>query len=189
MRCAMMRPRLCALGLGALAATLSPRLMAGEGEMQVYECHQGGTVTFSGAPCADPLLDLGPARQQTLELDYPRPDATQLRAAEQSAAALEQQAGRVAEADLLDTEILNLESRISNLETERDARVAALRDQLAQGTESTDTASWAAGLNQQIVSVTNNYNDTILAERARLNQLQGQRAFLGSVTPPSAAGQ
>ena len=189
MPCTMMNPRLFALGAGALATTLGLPLAAAEGEVAVYECHQDGKVIFSGTPCTepggDPVLDPWPARQRTLEVDYSRPDAVQAQQAQQSAAALEYQTGAVAQADLLDTEILNLETRIANLAIERDAQVAALRNQLAQGTESTDTASWAAGLNQQIASVTSNAADAILAEQARLGELQAQRAALGPAAPPS----
>ncbi|WP_295456978.1 hypothetical protein [uncultured Thiodictyon sp.] len=189
MHVAMMSPRLFALGLGALAATLGLPLAAGEGEVQVYECHQGGKVIFSGTPCTDPggdpVLEPGSARQRTLELDYSRPSAGQVQQAEKSAAALERQTGVVAEAALLDTEILSLETRIANLQTERDVRVSALNAQLAQGATPNDTpASWAAGLNQQIIAVTNNFNDTILAERARLGELQARRAALGPAPSP-----
>ncbi|WP_295393504.1 hypothetical protein [uncultured Thiodictyon sp.] len=190
MPCTMMNPRLFALGAGALAATLGLPLAAGEGEVAVYECHQGGKVIFSGAPCTDPggdpVLDPWPARQRRLEVEYSRPDAVQAQQAQQSAAAMEYQAGTVAEADLLDTEILNLETRIANLETERDVQVSALNGQLAQGAGPNETAaSWAAGLNQQIISVTNNFNDTILGERTRLGELQARRASLGPAAPPS----
>ena len=71
-------PRLFVLGLGAAAATLSIQLAAEEAAVQVNECHQGGQVTFSDEPCV--------GREQTLEVDYDRPDAAQARAAAQSAA-------------------------------------------------------------------------------------------------------
>lgn len=169
MHVAMMNPRLFALGLGALAATLGPCVAAEEAAVQVYECRQDGKVMFSGTPCTDPdgdpVVDPGPARQQTLELDYARPAAAQLQQARQAAAVAEYRADTVAEAALLDTEILNLEQRISNLQTERDARVSAVPP-------------------EQVESVTDSYNDTILAERARLGELQARRASLGPAAPP-----
>ncbi|WP_295428260.1 DUF4124 domain-containing protein [uncultured Thiodictyon sp.] len=163
--------RLCAVGLVGLAAALSLNAAAEEAAVQVYECHQDGKVTFSDEPCA--------GREQTLEVDYSRPDAAQARAAAQSAAAREYQAGTVAQGYVLDSEILSLEQQITNQETERDARIAALRNQLAQGSEGTDTAAWEASMNQQIASTYEGYTDSILAQRARLGALKAQREALG----------
>jgi len=129
-------------------------------------------VTFSDEPCV--------GTEQTVKIDYSRPDAAQGEDAAFAAQAAEAQAGAVAQAAVLDSEILNLEQQITNQQTERDARVAALRQQLAQGTEDPNPSAWQAAMNQQIDATYNNYNDTILAQRRRLDQLQAQRQSLGS---------
>jgi hypothetical protein len=166
---------LVAAFMGCLAATVGTGSLAEETAVQMYECNQGGTVTFSDVPCA--------GMRRSVELDYSRPDAAQAQAAAAAAQAAEDRAGTRAQADLLDAEILNLEQRISNLQTERDARLAALNNQLAQGTESPDADAWQAAINQQILSVTNNYNDGILAQRKRLGELRTQRQGLTDPGP------
>ena len=138
-----------------LAVTPGTELAAEEAAVQVYECHQGGKVTFSETPCA--------GAERSVEVDYSRPNPAQARQADEAAFVADDRAGVVAQAAVLDAEILNLEQHISNLQTEREARVSALRDQLAQGTERLDSAAWEKGMNQQIVSTYNDLSDTILA--------------------------
>ncbi len=178
MRFSISIPKLYAVGLGVAAATLGPLVAAEEAAVQVYECHQGGQVTYSDAPCA--------GQEQTLEVEYNQLDPSQARQAAKSAAALVYQADSVAQANLLDAEILSLEQQIANQETERDARVAALRNQLAKGTEETNTTAWEAAINQQIASTYDGFSDNILAQRAQLGALKAQRESLGRQAPPSA---
>jgi hypothetical protein len=156
---------------GVLAALLAGQPAAEEAAVQVYECHQGGKVTFSEEPCV--------GTEQTVTIEYSRPDAAQVEDAAFAAQGAEAQAGAVAQAAVLDTEILNLEQQITNQQAERDARVAALRQQLAQGSDDPNPSAWQAAMNQQIDSTYQNYNDAILAERRRLDQLQAQRESLG----------
>jgi len=156
---------------GVLAALLAGQPAAEEAAIQVYECHQGGKVTFSDEPCV--------GTEQTLKIDYSRPDAAQGEDAAFAAQAAEAQAGAVAQAAVLDAGILNLEQQITNQQAERDAQIAALRQQLAEGTQDPDPSAWQAAMNQQILSTYEKYNDTILAERRRLDQLQAQRESLG----------
>ncbi len=162
---------LLAICPGVLAALPAGQPAAEEVAVPVYECHQGGEVTFSEAPCV--------GTEQTVSIDYSQPDAAQSEDAAFADQAAEAQAGAVAQAAVLDTEILNLEQQITNQQAERDARVAALRQQLAEGTEDPNQSAWEAAMNQQIDSTYNTYNDTILAERRRLDQLQAQRQSLG----------
>jgi hypothetical protein len=166
---------LFAVCLGSLAVTPGTAPLAEEAAVRMYECNQGGEITFSDVPCA--------GTERRVELDYAQPDPAQAQAAAVAAQAAEDRAGTLAQAQLLDAEVLNLEQHISNLEHERDARIGALRDQLAQGTENPDTDAWQAAINQQIRSATDNYSDSILAARARLDALRAERQALGGRPP------
>jgi len=48
-----------------------------------------------------------------------------------------------------------------------------------QVSDDPNPSAWQAAINQQIDSTYQNYNDAILAERRRLDQLQAQRESLG----------
>lgn len=165
-----------AVGLGVLAVvTLGPSLAAENAAVRVYECTQGGAATFSDEPCGG----AGAATERSIEVDYSHPDGAQSRAVAESVRVQEEQAGRVAEADVLDADILDQQQRIMNLEMERDARIAALRRQLAQGTELLDKNAWEAKIYQQIDAIQADYNDAILGEQQRLGKLNAQRESLG----------
>jgi hypothetical protein len=164
------------LSLGVLAGILAVGAAAEEASVQVYECHQGGRVTFSGTPCA--------GQEQTVDLQYELPSPAQATRAEQNAIQQGEQAWNLAQANLLDNQILNAAQQISNLESQRDAQVAALRAQLNAGTQDPNPTAWQARLNQEIQSTIADYNDDILAQRQQLDQLKAQRAALGQAPAP-----
>lgn len=164
------------LALGLLAVVFGPRAAAEEASMQVYECRQGDTVTYSGAPCG--------AQEQTMDLQYERPSAAAAQAATQTAIRQGEKAWNQAQAVVLDNQILSTAQQASDLETQRDARVAALRNELNRGTENPNPDAWQAGLRQQIASTVQNYNNQILALRQQLDQLKSQRAALGPAPAP-----
>lgn len=164
------------LALGVLTGVLGPGAVAEEASMQVYECRQGDTVTYSGTPCG--------TQEQTMDLEYERPSPAAARAATQTAIRQGEQAWNQAQATVLDNQILSAAQQVSDLETQREARVAALRNQLNQGTENPNPEAWQAGVQQQIQSTVQNYNDQILAVRQRLDQLKSQRAALGPAPAP-----
>lgn len=165
-------PALC---LGALLAICAAPSPAGEGEVKLYECNDKGIVTFSDQPCG--------ARQQSIELEYERPDPAKAQGAAAAARANEAKAGQIAEAELLDTEILNTQERISRLETERDGRIAGLRQQRFAGTEALDQNAWQVEMNNQIGAVAAEYQTAIDTEQTRLADLQAKRAALPSPQP------
>ena len=165
----------CAVWLGVLTVmTLSPSLAAENTTVRVYECQQGGTPSFSDEPCEG----AGAATDRSIEVDYTQPDAAQSRAAAESLAVQEEQADKVADLDLLNADILSQQQRIKNLEMERDARIAALRRQLAEGTERLDKNVWESQIYQQIDTIQANYNDTIIGEQQHLAELNARRASM-----------
>ncbi len=164
------------LALGVLTGVLGPGAVADEASMQVYECRQGSTVTYSGTPCG--------AQEQTMDLQYERPSPAAARAAAQTAIRQGEKAWNQAQAVVLDNQILSTAQQVSDLETQRDARVAALQAELNQGTENPNPGAWQAGLTQQIQSTAQDYNNQILALRQQLDQLKSQRAALGPAPAP-----
>ena len=148
---------------------------AEEADAKMYECNQGGKITFSDQPCA------GQARK--IDIQYEQPGQTQAQDAQTAVRQQEGEAGAVAEADLLDTEILNAEKEVVRLQTERDARVAETRQQMQEGTESLDKDAWLAQQDAQIESVYEDYNARIVNANARLSDLQARRAALGGPVP------
>ena len=165
----------CAVWLGVLAViTSGPSLAAENTAVRVYECKQGGNLSFSDEPC----VGAGAANERSIEVEYTQPDTTQSRAATESDTAQEEQADQVADIALLDGDILSQQQRIKNLEMERDARIAELRRQLAEGTELLDKKAWESRIYQQIDTIQANYNDTIIDEQQHLAELNARRASL-----------
>jgi hypothetical protein len=154
--------------LGALLALSVAPVPAEEAHTHLYECNQGSRVTYSDQPCG--------SAEKRVDVDYARPEAPQGAATAAAAAAL--QADRVAEAQLLDTEILNAEQRIGHLQIERDGRIAELRQERYAGTEDLDQQAWQAKMDQRIGAVAAEYQDNIDTEQARLAELQAERAAL-----------
>lgn len=180
MRAMTQQPARRALPLGVLATVLTTALsttsMAEEAAVQVYECRQGDQVTFSDSPCV--------GQEETLDLQYERPSPAAVQAATQQALRQGAQAWNQAQADVLDAEILNAAQQISNLETERDARVAALQADLDHGSENPDPDAWQQHLKREMLNTTKGYNDNILARRQQLDRLKAQRAALGPAPAP-----
>jgi hypothetical protein len=154
--------------LGALLALSIAPVPAEEAHTQLYKCNQDGRVTYSDQPCG--------SAEKRIDVDYARPEAPQ--GAATAAGDAEVQADRVAQAQLLDTEILKAEQRISRLQIERDGRIAELRRERYAGTEDLDQQAWQAKMDQRIGAVAAEYQDTIDTEQARLAELQAKRAAL-----------
>jgi hypothetical protein len=169
------RPSPIQAGLAALLCLAVASARAEAAEAQVYECNQGGTVTFSETPCA--------GQERKVDIEYDRLSPTQSQDAQAAEQSAEDRAGAVAQADLLDTEILNVQQEIGRLQTERDARLAAMKQQRDIGGESLDQAAWLAQQNAQIASVYQDYSDRIVTATAKLSDLQAQRAALGGPAP------
>jgi hypothetical protein len=158
-----------ALCLGALLALTGSALIAEESTSRVYECEKDGKVTYSGQPCG--------SSEERLEVDYNSPGGN----AAAGAKAEEGQTGNTAEGELLDTEILNAQDRIEELEDERNARIAELREEAFAGTEGLDQKAWQAQMDARIQAVQTEYQDDIDTEQARLTELEAKRAELQSL--------
>lgn len=159
----------------ALPCLVTTPAHAEQADVKLYECTQGGSVTYSDRPCV--------GQERELEIRYQKPDQAQRQQAETEVQQQEATAGAVAEADLLDTEIRNLGQEILRLQAERDERLAEIQQQIFRGTESRDQAAWMAQQNAEIESVREDYDGRILDANTRLNDLQARRASLG--TPPA----
>lgn len=95
------------------------------------------------------------------------------------------QADAVAEANLLDDQILQTEQQITRLRIERDARVAEIRQQRFNVTEDRDVTAWEMKMDQEIKSVHQDYSARIVSENAQLDSLGARRAVLiGDQAPP-----
>ncbi len=168
--------------LAGFAAVLSlAACVAGAEEVddQVYECNQGGKITFSDQPCA--------GEERKVDIRYNEPNQAQTLEAQSADQAAE--AGAIAEADLLDTQILNTQKEISRLQTERSARLAEMKQQRDIGSEERDQAAWIASQNAQIESVYQDYTARIVTATARLDDLQARRAALSGPLAPGAGPQ
>lgn len=165
---------LFSVGVGILVLSWGSSCAADNAAVRVYECKQGGTLSFSDAPC----VGAGAATERSIEVDYTQPDAAQASAATESDAVQEKQADQVADIALLNADILSQQQRIKNLEMERDARTAELRRQLAEGTQLLDKNAWESRIYQQIDNIQANYNDTIIGEQQHLGELNARRASL-----------
>ena len=148
---------------------------AEEADAKMYECNQGGKITFSDQPCT--------GQERKIDIQYQQPGQTQAQDAQAAARQQEGEAGAVAEAELLDTEIVNAEQEITRLQTERDTRVAEMRQQMQAGTENLDKDAWLAQQDAQIESVYQDYSARIVNLNARLSDLQARRAALGGPVP------
>jgi hypothetical protein len=157
------RPASC---LAALLVLGAAPLAAGEAAVGVYECTKDGVTTFSDQPCG--------VGEKHIEVDYQRATPGAGAAAQDA----EAQAGAVAEAQVLDTEIVNIQQRISRLQNEQQSRIAELRRQRYAGTEQLDQKAWQAGIDAQIQAAANEYQSAIDRESARLAELQAKRAAL-----------
>lgn len=161
---------LSTLCLGALLAATATPSPAAEGTLGVYECTRNGVTTFSDQPC-------GPAAKR-IEVDYDKQNTAQAEVAAAGARARETQAGQVAEARLLDTEIANSKQRLSELPIRRAAEIALLRQEVRAGSESRDLAAWQAEMTAKVAAVASRYQSLIDTEQARLDGLLAQRAAL-----------
>jgi hypothetical protein len=150
---------------------------AEEADAKMYECNQGGVVTFSDQPCA--------GQERKIDIQYEQPGQTQVQEAQAAAQQRDDQAGAVAEADLLNTEILNIQQEISRLQTERFARMAEMKKQIQGGTESLDKDAWLAQQRAQMESVYQDYTARIIDANSHLNDLQARLAALGGPVPGS----
>ena len=159
------------LGLVAVLSLAVGGVAAGEADARMYECRQGGQLTFSDQPCA--------GQERTIDVPYEEPSASGAAAARQAVRAEENAVDAVAQAAVLDAQILDKQQEIARLQTERDAQVAQLQQQVFQGTENLDQNAWQAQMTQRIASVEESYNARIVAANAQLDALQSQRAALG----------
>ncbi|MGE5155840.1 MAG: DUF4124 domain-containing protein [Bdellovibrio bacteriovorus] len=156
--------------LGAFLSLVAAPTLAAEVQQRVYECKEGGQVIFSDQPCG--------TQERQINLQYDQPSAAQATEAGAAARAAEAAADQAAETNLLDTEILNAEKALSQLETERDAAVAALRAQRDAGTEGLDQDAWVAQMNAKMESTYQDYTNEIINAHSRLNDLRARRAAL-----------
>jgi hypothetical protein len=161
-------PALC---LGAILTLATAPLIAGQAAVGVYECTKNGVTTFSDQPC-------GP-QEKHIEVDYQRAGP----GAGAAAQAAEGQAGVVAQAQLLDTEILNSQQRISRLQDAQRVRIAELRQAGFQGNEQLDAAAFRAQTDAEIQATANRYQIEIDQEASRLANLQARRAALPPPQP------
>jgi hypothetical protein len=163
------------LGLAGLVCVITIWSRADAADTQVYECNQDGTVTFSQTPCT--------GQEQKVDIQYDQSGQTgqvPTDAAASSAPTFieDRQADAVAEANLLDNQILQTEQQITRLQIEREAQVAALKQRLFTGTEDRDVTAWKMKLDQEIESVYQNYSARIVSENAKLDSLRARRAAL-----------
>ena len=139
----------------------------------------GSMSATAMASSPSPTKPCSPSAER-IEVDYNQPDAAAAAAAAAGARASEAQAGRTAEAELLDTEIYNSSQRLSTLPIERDAEIAVLRQQRFLGTEALNQDAWKADMTEKMEAVAAKYQQLIDAEQARLNDLRARRAALGA---------
>jgi hypothetical protein len=168
------------LSMTAVAALLclsAGGALAEEAKAPMYECNQGGQVTFSEEPCA--------GQERKIDVQYDEPSGNDAAAAQEAAQAEENAAGAVAQAAVLDAQILEKQQEIAQLRVERAARVAELRQRRFEGTEQLDQNAWQAQMTQQIASVYEDYSARIVNASADLSALQSQRAALGAPGPAS----
>lgn len=167
--------RHCRISASALRAAVCLGLAGGNlalaADVQVYECVQNGQKTFSSQPCA------GEERKLDVQFDQPNP------AAQAANAAALQQADAVAEANLLDNQILAAQQQVAQLGTERAATVAQINQEIWKGTEQLNADAWKAQKEAEAASVYQNYSNQIQAAQDRLNMLLARRAALNSSTP------
>ena len=146
---------------------------------QMYECDQDGTVTFSDQPCT--------GSERIRDVEYDQPGGNQTRNAEAALRDMEAESGAVAQASVLDTEILKTEQQISRLQIERTTRLAEMREQRRLGSEDRDRAAWLQQMDQKMESTYQDYSAQIITATERLNALKERRAALGvggqSLTP------
>jgi hypothetical protein len=159
-----------ALSLAALFALSSCPLPAAD--IQVYECTHKGIRTFSDGPCG--------SAARHVELEYPSAapgGRSTVRSIERAAAPI----ATAAERRLLDTEITNVEERITRLQNEEQLRIAELTQQRLQGTEHLDLEAFRLRMDARIHRVMNRYGTAIDRESTRLAELQ---ARLAALPPP-----
>jgi hypothetical protein len=159
------------IGLPCVAATAA----ANAAVDQMYECDQDGTVTFSDQPCTGP--------ERIRDIQYDQPSGSQTNAAETVLQDENADSGAVAQADVLDTEILKTEQEISRLQIERTARLAEMREQRRLGSEDRDRAAWLQQMDQKMESTYQDYSARIITATDRLNELKARRAALGGGSP------
>ncbi len=153
-----------------LLCLIAAATLAAEVQKRVYECRQGGRVIFSDQPCG--------TQERQINLEYEAPSPAQEAEASAAVQAEEAAADQAAEANLLDTEILNGDKELARLETERDARVAALKAQRDAGSEGFDQNAWLSEMNAKIESTYQDYTNEIINARTRLDALRARRAAL-----------
>ncbi|MGB5832957.1 MAG: DUF4124 domain-containing protein [Thiohalocapsa sp.] len=161
--------------LVCLAAVGTPTEAA---DAQVYKCKEDGKITFSQEPCA--------GQERKVDIQYDQPSEAQTEAAVSNAESQQAEAGTVAEARLLDDEIIQTEQQINRLRIERDARLGELQEQRFRGSENRDEAAWLGKMNQEIESADRDYSARIISETARLDSLRARRAALGA--PNASSG-
>jgi hypothetical protein len=169
-------PLIVSAALWCLAAGPARAEQAG---VKMYECKEGGSVTYSDRPCV--------GQERELDIRYQKPDQAQEQRIEAQAQQQEAGADVAAEAALLDTEIGNLGQEIVRLQAERDDRLAQIQQQILRGTQSRDQTAWMAQQNAQIESITEEYDGRILDANTRLNDLRARRAGLAASPPGPGA--
>jgi hypothetical protein len=170
-------PWLSATALTSLLCLNGSAALGEEVQQRVYECRQGGQVIFSDQPCG--------AGERQLNLEFNQPSRAQESEAAATAQEEESIANQAGQANLLDTEILGAQQKVSRLQTERDATVAELRAQRDAGSENLDQAAWVAEMNAKIEATYQDYTNEIIDARSHLNMLRAQRATLSN---PSDSG-
>jgi len=162
--------RILALTLLIAPLWLAATTLAEAAVDQMYECDQDGTVTFSDQPCTGP--------ERIRDVEYDQPSGSQTRNAEAALQDEEAESGAVAQADVLNTEILKTEQQISRLQIQRTTRLAEMREQRRLGSEDRDRAAWLKKMDQEMESTYQDYSAQIITATERLNELKARRAAL-----------
>lgn len=172
-------PVLSAAALCMLCQTAS----AGEAGVKVYECTENGVTTFSDIPCGQ--------TERPVVVDYPKPDATTVEAAEARIRAEDAETDAYLAKIELNRAISQVEGRISDLQKQRDAELEALRgqmvgagavDTLAEGSPATNASAVVAeqiadaNIAKRMEAVNERYAEDISVQQQRLQTLLQRQA-------------
>jgi len=144
----------------AIALPVSLALLAGAADAAVYKCDVGGKTVFSDRPCATDA--------QKLDIRYRQPDA--------AAAAEIQRRTDQYYADLDKrkhaSKVAAQKQRVRQLERERDAELAALRDKKALANNNLAGAAWEQSISTEMSAVVEQYRQKIDAAQRELQRIE-----------------
>ncbi|MCF7983510.1 MAG: DUF4124 domain-containing protein [Thiohalocapsa sp.] len=144
---------------------------------RVHECVENGVTTFSDVPCG--------TGDRPITVDYAEPDAADAASAQARIQADNAESDAYLTKIELDRAVSRVQGRISNLQAQRDAELAALRGQMADGAEAAalagdrstgSSAAVADGLanidaSLRMEAVNQRYSEDIAIEQQRLETL------------------